>query len=612
MSVQSLPAALQAWHPWLSWFSPELAAAVGDVLRRMHPLLGRFQGRQQGGSDEPDGVEDLQRKGSYERLLSSEWLLASELPDEFLRRAASAEHLFLAPRPRALQADRLIVAVFDAGPWQLGAPRLAHLALWILLARRAQEAGGELRWGVLHQPGRWHEANTPEQLKKLLQARTFDVAGEAQWTEWTHWLGAQNTGFGEVWRIGHAKPGAPSLQRMPSHTVCLRSGLDGTALDVSLRTPTAVRSMIMPLPAPKPAADLLRGQFSTVVSSRAHEQHGERLSLKMAPVISADGLHVAVPLLEGHGAMVFRVPRPTDRKRNKHRRQQWNQHGTPLCATFHDKSFCALLNLSNFLEFWHVPGMGSCPRPDKKVFDAPPGRGSLLPCLVLREPQQSRFFALDASNQLVYWVGAGKGSTGGYMRGPMLLDREVLAVATVGTSRIVYAVKDQAQMFVRFAGSNGREQTLHPVAACDLAQPRVFLSEGLRWGAGHGCCALQLTGPDQPELWRVLEGVAKLNGQPDAWQVQLAPGAQVVGLVHLERSAGHALVVLAGNRVDLSLHSMSGSEPLATLLTPIKRVSVCASSGLVAALTSDRALHVCDTANKTMRLIVHSGAHESD
>ena len=139
-----LPAALQAWHPWLSWFTPELAAAMGDVLRRMHPLLGRFQGRRQGGVAEPDGVEDLRRRGSYERLLSSEWLLATELPDEFLRRAAGGEHLFLVPRPRAMQADKLIVAIFDAGPWQLGAPRLAHIALWILLARRAEEAGGAM------------------------------------------------------------------------------------------------------------------------------------------------------------------------------------------------------------------------------------------------------------------------------------------------------------------------------------------------------------------------------------------------------------------------------------------------------------------------------------
>ncbi len=32
------------------------------------------------------------------------------------------------------------VALFDAGPAQLGEPRLAHLALFILLARRAELA----------------------------------------------------------------------------------------------------------------------------------------------------------------------------------------------------------------------------------------------------------------------------------------------------------------------------------------------------------------------------------------------------------------------------------------------------------------------------------------
>ena len=132
-----LPDALQPWRPWLGWFTPDLAAELGQLVGRLHPLLGRFRNGSLHGDPEPDGLDDLRQRGSYERLLNSEWLLAGDLPDEFLRRAASGEHLFLAPRPRASQVDRFIVALFDAGPWQLGAPRLAQMAMWILLARRA-------------------------------------------------------------------------------------------------------------------------------------------------------------------------------------------------------------------------------------------------------------------------------------------------------------------------------------------------------------------------------------------------------------------------------------------------------------------------------------------
>ena len=40
-----------------------------------------------------------------------------------------------------------IVLLFDTGPLQLGAPRLAHLALWIAHTRRAELVGARLLWG---------------------------------------------------------------------------------------------------------------------------------------------------------------------------------------------------------------------------------------------------------------------------------------------------------------------------------------------------------------------------------------------------------------------------------------------------------------------------------
>ncbi len=43
----------------------------------------------------PDGYDGIGRRGSYDRLLASEWLIHDELPDEFLRRVVSGEHAFL-------------------------------------------------------------------------------------------------------------------------------------------------------------------------------------------------------------------------------------------------------------------------------------------------------------------------------------------------------------------------------------------------------------------------------------------------------------------------------------------------------------------------------------
>ena len=114
--MNTLPETLRPWREWLSWFDPELAVQLGSLLQRLHPLFGPFRGNSQGGDPELEGLDDLRPRGSYEHLLATEWLLADEMPDEFLRRAASGEHIFLAPRPKARRADRSIVALFDTGP----------------------------------------------------------------------------------------------------------------------------------------------------------------------------------------------------------------------------------------------------------------------------------------------------------------------------------------------------------------------------------------------------------------------------------------------------------------------------------------------------------------
>ena len=90
-----LPDALKPWNPLLEGVAPELAEQLAAMLGRLQALVGPFRERTPNGPPEPDGLGDLQRRGPYERLLSSEWLLADEIPDEFLCRAAGGEHLFL-------------------------------------------------------------------------------------------------------------------------------------------------------------------------------------------------------------------------------------------------------------------------------------------------------------------------------------------------------------------------------------------------------------------------------------------------------------------------------------------------------------------------------------
>lgn len=330
-----LPATLAPWRQWLDWFDPEPAAALGELLLRLHPLLGAFRLRALRGQVEPEGIDDLRRRGSYERLLLSEWALADAAPEEFDRRAAGGEHLFLSPKLIARQTDALTVAVFDSGPAQLGAPRLLHIALWILLAQRAQAAKARFLWGVLGIPGELHAAghagDPTQSLRELLDARAWRFRAEANFAEaghsgtgaaramleqqWAQWLDAQQPSPGERWSIGAAAAGYGL-----GHRVAIAAAGAGE-LAVTVSSPQARREARLALPDPKRASRLLRGQFVLKPQvAPATEEIGpvrvvrvaERISLKQPPLLSANGLSVAVPLWD---KQVVHLHRLTSKRR---------------------------------------------------------------------------------------------------------------------------------------------------------------------------------------------------------------------------------------------------------------------------------------------------------
>jgi len=609
MSTMPLPAPLQGWAPWLNWFTPELVAEIGPLLIRLHPLLGRFKGQRQGGPEEPDGVGDLRRKGSYERLLTSEWLLATEMPDEFLRRAASSEHLFLAPRLRAQSADKLVVALFDSGPWQLGAPRLAQMALWILLARRAVEAGGEMRWGSLQRPGQWYESGSPEDLKKFLSMRCFDAAETGHWNQWSDWLAAHADGMGECWLVGHERDAARRTANPPTHAVQLRRGLGGDSLDVSLRAGTALRTMQLPLPAPEAAAVLLKGRFQSDAPQAApHAIRSDKLSLRFAPIIAAQGHRVAVPLLDERGVMVFQTLAGSDPKRHKPQRQNWSKGMQPLAAAFFGKVFGALVSGQEQLQFWQMADMGKQARPTREAFEAPPGRGALLPLLWGREGSRRGAYAIDTADRLVCWMAESMADvTAGNMQ-PELVDKNVLAMASISGLRIVYVSRDVSRVWVRFAGpirSVGNQQTVN-LSLDPGPDTKAFMAGGARWQYGFGGVAVRMSADNDVEGWRVFEEPTGSQAAPGSWEARLGNGQRAVGLVRLHDRPGYALVVQSANRRQIMLESPTRTSLVWQTTEPIERVSVCPHSALVAMLSSERTLHVWSARDQALSLTVHS------
>jgi hypothetical protein len=144
-----LPRALQPWQRELSFFPKDLAIAVGGIIDRLALLVGPLISPDGAGRNDPDGLDGIGRRGSFERLLTTEWALAEEVPLEFLRRVSTGELSFLQIAHRKPTVARKCVALFDIGPDQRGGPRIVHLALLILLAQRAQAGGASFSWGIL-------------------------------------------------------------------------------------------------------------------------------------------------------------------------------------------------------------------------------------------------------------------------------------------------------------------------------------------------------------------------------------------------------------------------------------------------------------------------------
>ncbi len=260
----------------------ELPVALGPVLRPWLPSLARvlhFGGRPDAAEmGQPNGFDGITRKGDMSRLVRSAWLLADEAPDEFVRRAASGELPFYSVARVEAQTPVQMVVLVDAGPAQLGAPRIAQLAALLVLADRARASGGRLRWGVLQRPGDGlRDGLDDEGVRAFLAARSARLADAefvSAWEEQPAWAehGGERWGLGaHGWalpRAAHVAITHPPFEETERLIVEAHPGAGGRRAALSLPLPdaaTCARLIRDPFAAPAAAtrapggAGILRG-----------------------------------------------------------------------------------------------------------------------------------------------------------------------------------------------------------------------------------------------------------------------------------------------------------------------------------------------------------------
>lgn len=263
----NLPPALAQWSEFLQIFPEEISLSLGPIIQRVSMIIGSPQARLNEKQGEPDGFDGLNRRGTYERLLLSEWMLADELEDEFMRRAVMGEHLFLSRAHSSPVGTRASLALFDAGPSQLGSPRIAHIAALIVLAHRADSAGSSFSWGVLQQPGTpaFREVNAGN-IMTLLAARSHCEVSDSQVAAWEERL-ATWSGLDDVWLIGGKR-----LSRIQTEKRSSRLYVEDVIepykrkLRLSCNSASGLSSeVILELPANNISTRLLRDPFAAVV-----------------------------------------------------------------------------------------------------------------------------------------------------------------------------------------------------------------------------------------------------------------------------------------------------------------------------------------------------------
>lgn len=592
-----LPDSLQPWRQWLEWFAPEHLPLFADLLGRLNPLLGPLRGRQQGGVPEPDGIGDLQRRGPYERLVSSEWLLAEEMPDEFLRRAAAGEHMFVAPQYRARQANRLIVVLLDAGPLQLGAARLVHLALLMLLARRAEEAGAEFRWGILQGTPQLNELQSSAQLKHLLNARTYQVVTDYHWHAWQNWLLEQQHTAGECWIVGQRLPATDS--RYCTHRVQIHRSLDGRSLSFELQAATS-RKVSLPIPEERSAARLLQGYFDNEVAPVSVKGVVPRASLTLPPVISSGGGHVAIKLLDEPGMAVIKLPTGNQKKNLEVRKSLWSAGRTPLTMAFLNRTVGAVLSDDQQLWFWNMQAFPPVARPRREELQLPPGTATLLPVAWLRSGAAGRVLLLDTQGRLGFWIAR----TNSYSVEPdagklFHLAEGVLGLAKVDKAVAAYVSNDAGRLSAQSVTAEGKRSPAFALGVAEGVSKVLFAASPI-WSTSFGGCALGSI-DNGCESWRL---ISASSFPVQAERINLAHGWRGLGLLAQKRDDHLSLVVLGPDQQTVALYGERQQRVLFTTSDAIAKVSFCPLSGLVAVLTQTKELLVYSVVYKAMRLQV--------
>jgi hypothetical protein len=564
--------------------------SLGGWARRIAAALGPLPGRR-GGEGEPDGVSGLARRGPYERLLLSEWLLAEELPDEFVRRAAAGEHLFVERGRRTHAAARRSVALLDAGPDQLGAPRLAQLATLVVLAARAEAAGVEFTWGVAQDPAHGLTPGfTADLARRLLEARSLEAPRDDTLAAWRERL-PPPAERDDLWLVGgpallrgHGLEGASRLlvEDVPDPDARQVRLVLGSRL-------TGRREVVLDLPAEPDCVRLVRDPFGVAVQAPG------RLPGTVIPqagiVFHPRGHRLALRL---EGGDLLDVPVPNSpRQPARHARIVRGAEGRAVIGVCWRGKRLAVARVDD--DIIRVGDVVMVSNPGEPRTPRPPSPGEpLCPCFAW-PGKAPRALLLDTA-AVLHDLRSQPGASTTIPPSPGTDGYCVVALHATGAT-LAYLLRARDGRLTLVVRSPGDAEWAFDVGS---GTGRAFLSR-------RGDQLLLSSEDASGGTWTVRRSAAHPPPPAPMGERQLRPpdGTTVVGVVAAE--TGPALVLLEADRRRFSLLYQGGIEALCEARAEVVSSAVSAEASALAYVTRAGALGVWSLARRAVLVDLHPG-----
>lgn len=546
-----LPPAFRRLAPWFQGLDAELRDALAEIMSALLPLMGQPLARVNAQGQEPVGIDNLMRRGSYERLVLSEWLLAEEHPDEFLRRAAQAEHLFLRHRQEEPHRAREILVLFDPSLGVLGAGRLVQAAVFVLLARRALLADAKLRHGIAQVPNILSLSDDLAALRALMAARTglaFRPDLQAAWGD-----GLRQNQAVERWWVGGAPGPDEWLDTWCTHRLLIRPAW-GDALAVSIEDRHGIRHLELEIPRNKAAKRLLQGAWQAV-AARLHGTDPRKAlaRLKRRPhlLIATDKRELIVTAQAPGEFLSLRLPStPTGAPRKQQLRTGMSDPAIALSMSGRTPALW-FADVDTLTVRGRGPRIG-LQRPSQEQLAWTIGQSGLLQSAILIEHGSYRLLLRDRKGRLVSW----ENDRIAVDRATSIWDfkavsQDVLRLDQANDFAAIAVIRLQQHLVLRcFRARTANDLVTWPYAETDAVISGVcYRRMKQRW---HFAVAVQQTpvAPGKTRSWLVWSGIAGASAVAAPTRLAAPIDLSVLGLSSLSQNGATSMGLLgiAGNR----------------------------------------------------------------